>query len=512
MKQFTLGNFTLDQFADYLNGDNSYFVGIEGGELLLCGRHNLSKTLNVHFPLTITGDEATIVGNGLELFAVNISASNAVVRNIQLEQCKFGIEVDALGGCVENVTIADVVMNGGSALVEVGSSVSNSTLRNIHIERCCANVMTSEWEENPLDNVSLPYYIAGARYKQGSMLTNCVLEDIYMDNCQKLGFSGVAVSVATGIAAYVKFANMQASYSDIVVRNVNITNNHFDTCWDALVSIIAQFLNSSNCSIEGINISGNYGEHGIASLYMFAGRPMLGGCDGAKVSDVVIDNNHFVRSVSDVGEPVRGIWISSSRGDALFGAAPVEILSQPICNNSVSNVEISNNKLEGAGITLTGTYALGDNGVVLKNNKVDSVDIHHNTILAAEIAFIIDGAQAEGRLYDWDFGYPKHDKQWGEQIDDHSVVTYTMTDNRVENITVTNNTIEGYRYRVVASGFNGHGHGVVTNNKVCGNIVFENNSFGVGENHIHVADFVADDFVRDGGGNKVDIDKESIFK
>ncbi len=494
MKQFTLGKYTLDDFADFLNGENEYFAGIEGGELLLTGEHKLTKTLNMHFPLTIKGQDATIVGMHNGNYAFSMQSSDTCVCDLHLNNFILGAEIDALGGVVENVWVKNIVMHGGLNCVEVGSSVSNSTLRNIHIDSCTAIVAHEEWEEETFTPMALTYNICCARHKGGGVIENCLLEDVYVNNCKKLGQSRIAINFMSGMPAGTDMFKLDTAYENLVSRNINVTNNYIECCWDGAIAFLAKYVNNGSASIDGITVSGNHCYHGIAGLYIFGTEQIFGEANDARISNVVVSHNHFECGIEDVGEPVRGIFVSATRAD------PFTMTS---IGCSIENLEICHNTLDGSGIVLAGAYTMGDIPLVQTNNTVKNTNIHHNTITNADVAFQFDGVQMEGRMYDWNFGYPRHDKKWGEHYIDHSIQTSVLTDNRIENLTVTDNTIEGYRYRVVASGANGHGHGVCTGNKVCGEVVFENNHYGIGENHIHVADMITDDYVTDNGGNTV---------
>ncbi len=425
---------------------------------------------------------------------MNIHASNATVQNLTIEGFNFGIEIDGMGGCVENVLVRQVTMNGGLNTVEVGSTCSNSTLRNIRIEECISQVAHEEWEEDAVALAALAYNISCGRYKQGGAIENCVLENVYVNKCRKVGQSRVGLNFVSGMPAGSDFTKQEASFNNLTSRNINITNNHFDLCWDGILNVVDSFLGVKNSSIDKVNITGNYGLQGIVAIYMYSGEPLYGTGGGGKITNVNISNNHFKVGIDDVGEPIRGIWICGTRADFVPGV---------VCNDCViDGIDITSNKLEGSGIVLSGAYAMIDGDYTQCGNVVRNVNIKHNEILSADVPFQFEGCQIEGRIYDWNFGYPRHDKKWAEPITDDSTVTNVLTNNRAENITCTDNIIEGYRYRVKAIGATGHGHGIYTDNKVCGNIVFERNKFGTGENHVHVQGFVCDDFVRDNGGNE----------
>ncbi len=508
MKQFTLGKYTLDDFADYLNGNNNYFEGIEGGELVIEGEHKLSKTINMHFPLTITGKKATISGEGLGAkYGFAMTASNTTVQNIDIVSAINGVDVDAVGKLAENITIKNIHMIGGGIIVETGSTKSNSTLKNVVIDGCCHEVQEKhEWGDVAMEVPVLPYSIECARYKD-EHIDNCVLDGLTINNCQKLGGSRIGVNIMSACVYNHDYSNCtfdnyathnDKKYSNLAMRNLTITNCKVELCWDGALAVVGG--DSNDMIIDNINVSNNYAEHGICGLYVMADAHLLGEGHGSGITNFVVRNNHFVRTVADIGEPVRSVWFNASRSDFFPG-----VISN---DNYIDNVEISGNKIDGGGIVVTGAYSLLDAVSQYNNNVVSNVRIFNNTILNTDEAFRFEGAQLEGRLFDWQFGYPPRNTKWGEAITDDSTVTMVMTNNRVENLTVTDNTIEGYRYRVIAAGATGHGHGVCTDNKVCGNNVFERNIFGTGENHLHVADVIIDDFVVDNGGNSVD----KVFK
>ncbi len=501
MKQFTLGGYTLDDFADYLNGNNNFFEGIEGNTLLLTGENKLTKTINMHCPLTITGDKATIVGaNQGDMFAFSMTASDTTVSNLAIRGFRYGVDIDAMGKLAENIKVVNVVMYEGVSLIDCGSSVSNSTLRGVFIEGCDAVVGSEQPEEYEYAEFSLSYNFLCARYKGGGHIDNCLLENVHVNNCKKTGFSRTAITFMSAMPVGTNYTMTDMSYSNLVMKDIFITNNHLDTCWDCGMAVTGAFINTGAITIDGVTIDGNYCDHGIGAVLVVSGAHHFGNEGGSVIKNVKIRNNHLVKKVADVGEPVRGIWLMASRGDYYPGISSHDY--------SIDNVEISSNKLEGSGVVVTGAYAFLDGDQTHTNNVVSNVNIHDNQFLSVDCPFVFDGAEAEGRLHDWNFGCPPHTKDWGAPIVDDSLVTYKMTGNCVKNLTVVDNTIEGYRYRVTASGAWGHGHGICTDNKVVENIVFANNHFGVGENHIHVSDLRVDDFVTDGGGNSV----SDVFK
>lgn len=495
MKRFTLGKYSLDDFASYLDGaHNSYFEGIEGNQLVLEGEHSLTSTLNINRPLTISG--GSIVGSGAQ-YAISITSSDVYVNNVTISGFDYGIEIDALGAIVSNVQLDTVHINVIKTGFEVGSSVNNSQLKDIRLVNCVASLPTELWNEDATGFMLAPYALSAARHTgtTNASLDNCILDGITMSHCKKLGCTRLGMAIMPHIAGRGEAFNTSVVYGDVQMHNVCVSHCHFDDCWDGVFNIVGGYIGNSGALVTNLEIAHNTIRFGIGGIYLAASEPMFGNSTACKFAGVAIHHNAFIKAIEDVGEPERAIFIVASRSDAFAGVNSYD--------NVVENVDIYNNTFEGAGIVIAGAYSMLDNQCTHQANVVNNINIHHNNIASADVAFTFDGCQLEGRMYDWNFGYPRHDMQWGEIIDDDSITTMTMIDNAVSNITCTDNTIEGYRYRIKASGANGHGHAVCQGNRVVDNIVFERNSFGIGENHLHVQDIIMDDYVRDNGGNKV---------
>ncbi len=296
------------------------------------------------------------------------------------------------------------------------------------------------------------------------------------------------------------YTELETKYTNLVSKNINFTNNKLELCWDSCINISGGYINTIGDIIEDFTSEGNTLNHGINAVMVYANANVFGDGGYAKASNFKINNNHFIKGIENVGEPVRGLWIAGSRSDYFPNMTSK--------NSTVACVEIAGNKFEGSGIVIAGAYAFLDGVAEHSNNLVTGVNIHHNELYNVDVPFIFDGCQFEGRQQDWNFGYPPHTKEWTPPVEDDSTITMVMTNNRVENLSVTDNFIDGYRYKVVASGASGHGHGKATGNKVSENIVFERYVYGVGENHIYVSGFMCDGYIVDGGENSA----SDVFK
>ncbi len=494
MRQFTLGNYSLDDFADFLNGkSNSYFDGIEGNELVLSGEHCLTKTLNINKSLTIKGVDAVIIGEKSDKFAFSITNSDTSVQNIVLRNFRFGIEIDGLGKTVENVSIKDITMDKGLTLVDVGSTKSNSVLRNITVDSCTMIVGKEQWEKYEYAEFALPFAFCAARNK-GEHIDNCLLEKVRLTNCVKQNYSRAGILFMSGMPVGTNYVATDFSYSNLVIRDIDILNNKLDTCWDCGISITGGFINTGAVLIDGVTIKGNECNYAIGAMTICGGAHHFGDMEGSVIKNVIICENTFVKD-SDFSNKTRAICINASRGDCYGG-----IISH---NYLIENVEIYNNVLNGGGIGLYGAYSGIDVFQKHYDNEINNVKICNNYITNADVAFYFDGAESEGRMYDWWYGYPQYEKSWGEPIEDHEEITYIMERNVLRNITVTDNKIEGYRYRVLGAGAFAQGHGISRDNKVVENIQFERNKFSRGQDRFCVKGFVGLDYAKDAGGNEI---------
>ncbi len=501
MKQFTLGQYTLEDFADYLNGaENEYFDCLKGNELVLNGEHTLTKTLNINFPMTLTGNDATIRGSMSGISAIMISASNTTIKNLSLNGFMYGVEIDALGQCVEHILVDNVTMYAGLNTVDIGSSLSNSILRDIRVTNCKAIVDFEEWQDYEYPAMSVCFNVCCSRHKGGDNIDNCLLEDVVVENCIKKGQTRSGIIVGAAMPAGPNLMIQDLSYSNLVVRDIHIINNVMEFCWDTALTVVGGFINTGAVFVEDVEFIGNTCYYGICGMTVCGGAHHFGNSGGSIIQNVKMNNNILEKAIDDVGETTRAIVINASRGDYYAGITSSNYL--------VKNIEIANNTINGAGIALVGSFTFLDGPSWHYNNIVSDVFIHNNKINDAEIAFSFNGAEAEGRQYDWNFGYPRHCKKWTDEVDDDSVVTAVFKGNEVKNITCVDNTISGFRYRVFASGAWGLGHASFEDNKVTENLVFERNNFELGENRINVKDVISVDYIKDLGGNKV----SDVFK
>ena len=459
------------------------------------GVYTINKVLEITVPCTILGNGSVIDANGIDE-GLRVSASHVHIEHLKIKKAVNAIFVDPKGGLVEDVVFDSVDVDLINSGYEVGSTASNGITRDVHIKNANVNVFGGDvWQENELA-VIIPYNFTAAAGVNGvSEVSNCVLENLTLESSRVNGPLRIGVNLMSGLPSKFNLAAAQVGYKNNRVSHIKFIGNHFDECWDGTFNTVSNFCNTENSIIEDVEFTNNWCGFGITALYMYACEPVFGSSKGGIYRNVLVKNNYFKRVVKDVGEPTRGIFFGAGRSDYYEG--------QDISEGLLENIEIVGNIFDGAGPVITAAYCLLDGTQNIHDNHVRNVHVHHNRICNADYAFTFDAVQVEGRRYDWNFGYPRHEKKWYDPITDDSIVTDKMENNTIEDLVCEENEIEGYRYRVVAGGANLRGHSSAKGNKVVKGVVFKNNRFGVGENHVRVADFIGEDFAHDEGGNEV---------
>lgn len=470
--------------------------------------YNITRTLHISKSLTFQGNDSTFTCAGTKECII-ISASNVFITGFKINNFPTAILVDSEGKIIENIIVEKVTVNvlGNIGFIATNSQ-SNGKLRHVHFRECEVYSPTSEWldVEDELSQ-QLPFccVLAMARDEKVSKIENCSIEDIWFENNyshngnrEPFNFLGSGL-IIDNMNDFRK--GTPKAYRNLYLDGLHFIGNKVDIAWDAAFNFLGTTFNSQNIHCRNIEIAENDAGTGIAGIYLFVAEPFVGDNSNMTMKHVIIRDNHFHKAIPDVGEPERMVFIGACRLDYYEPTSAY--------NNLLEDVEIYNNTFVGSGPVVTGIYSMIDGNSVAENNITRNVRIHDNKILRTDTAFIIDGCQSEGRRYDWYWGSPRHDKKWLEPIA-NNVQTTILKNNAVENITVENNVIEGYRYKLKASGANIRGHAVATGNQACKDIIFSNNNFGIGESHIHVADVIMEDYCIDGGGNTVDLKLKNI--
>lgn len=468
----------------------------------------LSRTMHITEPVKLNGNGSTIKCDGIKEGFV-IASSDVKMSGFNLVDFPVAVLIDAEGKTIENITVEKVVVKN---LIEIGfaatNSLSNGHLRHVVIKNCdvyCANTEWLDVEEELSQQIPFICTLALHRDLSTTLIENCSIEDIWFDGNyshngirEPFNFFGCGL-LDDGMNDY--WNGREIKYRNLFLDGLHFVRNKVDIAWDAAFNFIGTSFDAENIHSKNIEIAENDAGTGIAGIYLFVSEPFYGENSNMTMKHVVIRDNNLHKSVDDVGEPERMVYMGACRLDYY----------EPTYarNNLLEDIQIYGNTFTGSGPVITGIYSMIDGVSIAENNIVRNVRIHDNTILDAETAFIIDGCQCEGRRHDWNWGSPRHNKKWLDEIE-NSEVTFEFKNNGVEDVIIENNTVDGYRYKVRATGANVRGHGIVSNNKANKNIRFSNNKFGIGDGHLYVNHVHLEDFCKDGGGNEVDLNIKNI--
>lgn len=498
----------LNDIVSYLNGEydaDAFAPEIQErideyqkGRLVLQNtEYDLSYTFRICNPLHILGNNAKIIGSQTTC-GFEIHSGNVLIEDLSINGFTPVFRIDPLGKEIQGITLKGIEIEHVNVMgMEIGSTVSNGAIKNLHIDGCTFRGVDL-WQEDP-NVMDVPINISAAFGDCDGDVSNCLLESVEIKDCRFLGGLRGGINLGSGGDSLMKIMTLKTKYVGNIVRDITFANNFFEECWEASLCITHGYNQVEKSIIEDIKVVGNTCNHGIAGALIFAAFPCNGDILDGVVRKISISGNTFKRIIDDVGEPVRGIFVGAGRADG-FMPIPLEV-----SNCITEDIDIYDNTFIGGGIVLCGGYGAQDAHVKIENNVLRRVNVHDNKIQNADYAFTFEAAQLEGRRYDWNFGYPRHDKEWYKPLESDDEVLFEMSGNSIEDLTCENNTIDGYRYRVLASGADIRGHGVAKNNTVCKNIIFRNNTFGVGEGHVRVHGYIGEDFCIDGGGNEVDM-------
>ena len=500
MKKVELKGIDINELAAYLDGEkveNVVLNSIQDGDELVFENKEyvLKRPLNIRRALKLTGNGAHIKGDNC-FYGIMVYSGDVTVSDFKITDFDAILEVDPFGKEIENILIEKIDYIVKYSGIQAASSRSNGVLRNITIQDCVAHSKGHEWEGSGLQaNLPITVYAAAGRADGTKEINNCLVEHAYILRNKAYGQYRTMINVTCAMAAEFSLTSYQGTYDHCKVKDVHMNDNWCELAWDGPYNVTCEFMNASHSAIEDVEIAGNSGGFGIVGIYLFGGESCWSSTYGAQIRNIKIHHNNLHRGVADVGEPSRGMHIVAARCDYFehthFNDAIME------------NVEVYENTIDGAGIVLIGAYSMLDGDVEMSGNTLKNVKVHHNKILNCEKAFEVYAAQNEGRRVDWNFGYPRHDNTWLPELEDDSTETVRFTGNKIINLEISDNEVEGYRYRCWGVAAEGRGHAIYKDNKCVEGIVWKNNKFTHGEAHVHVADYTYDDFSKDLGGNEI---------
>lgn len=453
-------------------------------------------TLQISCPVVIDGCGATIHSERSIVFL--ITSSDVEVKNCYIDNAQTGIAIDPSGRKIENITIrGNRFSNYHSFSIYTGSTRSNGVLRHCVIE---GNEFVGKdfIEEESMAEFTCAISVNAANAKDGTPVDNCVIEDLTIRKNNSHGGSRLAIHICTGACNFMDAPKIGLRHNS-VIRDVRILDNHFDGAWDATVNFSGGIIGEEDSSIENVEIAYNRICHGLWGIGVVGNEPLFGEVSHIYMRKFDIHHNVLIKQDVDVGEPVCAIGIICGRIDYYGGVKVHDSCNEGyrIHDNTITNAD--------NGIALWGASALLDgNDSELENCHNKNFEIFGNRIYATDTPFRFAAASLEGRLFDWNIGYPRRNKAWAELHGSNDITTCRCHNNSIDGVFCHDNYVKGYRYKYKIIGAEARGHGNVRGNAIK-NIKIGNNRFEDGEGHVLVADCVLADWAQDGGENSCGI-------
>lgn len=461
--------------------------------------YEITETLVIEIPVCIKGNGARILNRAKIGF--QITASNVVMENLTISEGMISVIIDALGRDISNICFNSCQFDRYIlAGVKVGSTKNNSICRAVKFQNCNFRAQLSKNDKGEMFVCACDLILTAAN-SSSEDVCDAVLDGVTVEHCEVLGPSICNFMIVPGLS-------IDSSYTPVFdrcgIRNIKIADSKLMGSDDTAVAAQANYINNYNCYFENLEVINNICEFGLTGISASAGSPMKGDCDGIYIRNIHILNN-VLTGKPDVGETRTAIGA---------GGGGINYYSCSCYNSWVQNMEIRGNKISDCerGITLMGGSSMidADASSELKGNYVEDVIIEDNILKNVENCFIFYGAWIEGRRFDWNWGKHHTTQTWLPHVIDNSRTTMMASDNYIRKLRCVNNRCDGFSYLLRAAGAVGRGHGVMGNNRMTDDIIFRNNTFKNGENHIYVADCALEDWVQDMGGNTVNKSLKNI--
>ncbi len=482
------GRIEIDSFSE--NMRKYVELNYAADELVVVdGEYSLEDGLFIDRPIKITNMDGVI--NLIGMGCLKITSSNVYIEGLKINGGLLAINIDGAGKEIENIYIEKCSFKGYlTAGVLVGSTNSNSLIKNI-------NIIDNEFESGLMpgaDSIwgsASPISVFAALTTEPTNIFNAVVDGVCIRGNKLYGINRAGFVEMIGADMTEGY---QSHFENCHIRNVVFDNNDITGVGDTAIALQTEMYNHKNCSIENIDIINNRIDVGIYGILVCSGCPMKGISNGIITKNInVIGNELHSRHP---GEPDYAIYVIS--------AAVCEV--SEVYDSILENVIVKDNTIIGfeRGIVLCGACGNVDSNAptIASNNVLKNVLVDGNKIKDTNWCFVIAGAWLEGRRFDWNFSYYHDEKKWDEYIRDHRTKTVIAEKNRIEDLTVSNNICDGFRYFIAAAGAIGRGHAVMNDNEVVKNIEFKNNHITNGENHQIVNDYIFEDWVA-GEGNKL---------
>ena len=463
------------------------------------GIYDIEETLVFPGNISVYGNNARIRCHGDP--GLLITGSGVLVKDLTLLAEKTAVRIDSMGTAAEDISFENCRILGYAVCgLWAGSSSDYGTCSNLSLQNC--EFQSADRPEDAEKHFPTAQDIILCAASAETDVRNAELNRVNISGCRIMGASVCNIFMVPGICA----KNGKApDFNNCSISDVRIENCILHGSFDTALAAQANYINNNNCRTENVTVKNNDIEVGITGISATAGSPMQGECRDIVFRNFICEGNS-VTGRPGAGEPQTAVCADGGLinyySDVQCSGSRVENVY--ICGNTVRNVE--------KGIMLRGAFAMidADKEGVLKGNCVENIVISRNELRDVDVCFLFYGAYLEGRRFDWKWGRNHTEQKWLEHPADNSIPTMSAEGNYIRNLCCEKNHCRGFRYLLKAAGAAGRGHGCAKDNRMADGIIFQNNTAELGENHIHVADCILEDWVNDMGGNCVDMKLKDI--
>ncbi len=481
---------TVDQLKGYLADSTVEEILLEEKQ------YEIDETLNIHRSVNINGQGATIISHNGSTFS--IMASDVTIHSINIEGGADQITIDAVGKEISNIVISNMLfLNYQHAGIWIGSSKSNSSIEKVSIKN------SKFIKEKQIDGV-FDILLNSAASKDGKDISNTLVSHVHILNnyfaglawCNFLGV--VTMSVAPGMENKTKFVRCN-------IHHVTLENNNLSGSYDTAIAQMANFINTEDSYFDYFDVINNTIAFNITGIASTAGSPLMGTAKNVTARHIRFIKNRIIEREGGCGEPSVAMTLA---------AANLDYISVNCYDCLMEHVKICDNEVIGTtvGIRLEGASAMVDvdTPCEMKGNVLRDVCITGNHLKSVEECFQIFGVRAQGRRTDWNWGGDHKMQYWQKPLENNNVITMSASDNKIQNVVIEDNILDGYRYMYSVVGAWARGHGIFSGNKAT-DIIIRNNFGTHGEDHILVENTWLQDWAHNGGANEVNSSLKTSF-
>lgn len=459
----------------------------------------INDTIHLTKPVHIEGNGTQIenkAGTG-----IIISTSDVKINNVTISKGMISVLIDNKGRKIENITIENSILKeyllSGLA---IGASESSGETKKVKLDNCTFSAATMK-KEDGTDNVMALDILLTAGFTDRTDIEDSVLTDVCIDHCAIQGHSICNIMSVPGLSMN---PDTTPQFRRCAIKNVSVINSTLTGSDDTVFAAQANYINNEECYCENFSAKNNEIEFGLTGLSASAGSPMTGSVEKIFFKNIDFSDNRLTGK-KDVGETRTAIGI---------GAGSINY-KPTICNRcGIENVKIIGNEIidceRGIKISAGDSMIDADAPSEVTGNYVKKTIIRNNRLKDVQNCFIFYAAWIEGRRFDWNWGAHHTTQTWLPPVTNHAKTTVIASENRIEDLVCEHNDCDGFSYLLCAAAAMARGHGKVSKNTVSGNIVFRNNTFSNGEDHVRIGNTFFEDWVTDGGENLLETDQIQI--